>query len=589
MSKWIKQNPLTAIAGLVLCTLIALALCAPFLPMPDPNSTRLSNRLAPPLSPGHWLGTDALGRDILSRLLHGLRISLAVAVSATCVAALVGSVIGLVAGFYGKWLDAVLMRGMDMVLAFPYLILALAVVAVLGPGLLNALLAIAIVNIPFFARNVRGATVVWSRAAFVEAAMIAGRRRSDILFREVLPNVVPTIIIAMSTTLGWMILETAGLSFLGLGAQPPTADLGAMLAEGRTLMLVHPHVGLLPGLLILLLVLSLNLLGDGIRDWLDPRQSGGAASAPGAATVVVPCPESAAHPQLSQRSVTGKSLPSTGPEPFVSVSGLRIVFGSDADVTPAVDGISFSLAKGQALGIVGESGSGKSVTALSLARLAPSPPARITGGQIRVGTVDVLAAAPRALHRLRGKSVGYIFQNPWDSLHPLIPVGEQIIESLHLHRSLSRRLAMAHLLELLEQVGLDDRQRILRAFPHQLSGGQCQRIGIAMALANEPDLLIADEPTTALDVTVQQQVLDLLQHIRQQRQLSLIFISHDLAVVRSVVDTVAVMRNGKIIESGSVDTVLTRPQQSYTRQLLAATPRLGCGPNQSLGLTATPS
>src|SRR5690606_30147319 len=252
LSSWsLLLNNRLAAGGLIVLGLIGLiALLAPLLPIPNPNITNPPNRLQPVFSPEHWLGTDHLGRDILSRLIWGTQVSIAVGLSATAIAALVGSLIGLVAGYARGTTDNVLMRGIDMVMAFPYILLALAIVAVLGPGLLNALYAIAVVNIPFFARNVRGITVGLASREFVDAARLSGKSHAAILFTEVLPNVLPVIVITMSTTVGWMILETAGLSFLGLGAQPPQSDLGSMLGEGRRLLFNAPHVSIIPGLMI---------------------------------------------------------------------------------------------------------------------------------------------------------------------------------------------------------------------------------------------------------------------------------------------------------------------------------------------------
>lgn len=263
-----------AAAGLVVVAAVALlALLAPILPIQGPAATDLSARLQPIGTPDHLLGTDKLGRDILSRLLWGARVSLVVGIAATIVAAFFGSVIGLVSGFFRGALDNALMRSIDVVMAFPYLLLAIALVAFLGPGLLKAMIAVAIVNIPFFARAVRGATLSVLSNEYVEAAALAGRPRLLILFAEVLPNVFSTILITTSTTVGWMITETAGLSFLGLGAQPPTSDWGTMLGDGRDLLTFAPHVSLVPGLAIFVVVISLNFVGDGLRDALDPRLS----------------------------------------------------------------------------------------------------------------------------------------------------------------------------------------------------------------------------------------------------------------------------------------------------------------------------
>ncbi len=571
MRKFLR-NPLTVVGCLLFGGIVLLALLAPVLPLADPNETNLRDRLLPPGSDGFLLGTDTLGRDILSRLVWGTRISLAVAAAATLIAAFIGSFIGLCAGFFRGWVDTLLMRGIDMVLAFPYLILALAIVAVLGPGLLNALIAIAVVNIPFFARSVRGTALSVSAMPFVEAARIGGQPRLRILFAGVFPNVLPVIVIAMSTTLGWMILETAGLSFLGLGAQPPQADLGSMLADGRKVMLVHPHVGLLPGVCILILVIGINLIGDGLRDWLDPRLEGGAHSAPGAATNVEP----------SGREESAD----TEEGALVDVRGLEIAFGEGAEALRAVRGVSFSLKAGECLGIVGESGSGKSVTAMALARLVASPPGRVTAGAIHVGGIDVLSASEAELRGIRGARVGYVFQNPFDSLHPLIPVGKQLAEAVRAHggAALKGSELRGRVIGLLGQVGIPDPAKACRAYPHQFSGGQCQRIAIAMALANEPAVLVADEPTTALDVTVQKHVLELLAEIRRERGLAMVFISHDLGVVRAVADKVIVMRAGEVVESGAVEAVLRHPRHEYTRRLIASIPRLGAGPDQDLGI-----
>ncbi len=267
----LKRNRLSVAGLIVLAVVVLLALLAPLLPLIDPAATNPANRLQPIGSEGHLLGTDHLGRDLLSRLIWGGRTSLSVGVFATLIAASIGSLIGLVAGFFGGATDNSLMRGVDVLMAFPYLLLAIALVAVLGPGLVNAMIAISIVNIPFFARAVRGTTVSLVSSEYVDAARALAFSRLRILFREVLPNVMPTIIITMSTTVGWMITETAGLSFLGLGAQPPTSDWGAMLGAGREFITRAPHVMIVPGSAIFLVVISLNFVGDGLRDALDPR------------------------------------------------------------------------------------------------------------------------------------------------------------------------------------------------------------------------------------------------------------------------------------------------------------------------------
>ncbi|WP_211109451.1 dipeptide ABC transporter ATP-binding protein [Azospirillum tabaci] len=558
----VMRNRLAAL-GLVLLTLIVLAaLAAPILPLADPDAIDPARRLLPPFSAGAWLGTDTLGRDVLARLVWGTRLSLGVGVAASLLAALVGSAIGLVAGYAGGRTDGVLMRGIDVLMAFPYLLLALAVVAALGPGLLNALYAVVVANIPFFARNVRGATAGLRRREFVDAARLSGMGEARILLGEVLPNVLPVIIITASTTVGWMILETAGLSFLGLGSQPPQADLGSMLSEGRKALITAPHVAAVPGLVVFLIVMSMNLIGDGLRDALDPRLRSGIPGAPGAATRVA-------------RTVEGDQTAAPDPGALLQVTGLRTAFDTANGPVDAVKGVSLSVAPGECLGIIGESGSGKSVTALSIARLVASPPGVVRGGAVRFGGDDLLALPVGALQRLRGGRIAYVFQDPLTTLHPLMPVGAQVAEALRAHRPVPRAEADRRVVELFAAVKLPDPVSLVHAYPHELSGGQRQRVGIAMALANDPDLIIADEPTTALDVTIQAEILDLLDDLRRHRHLAVVFISHDFGVIARLCDRVAVMFQGTVVEEGGTRSVLTRPRHAYTRRLLAAVPVLG--------------
>lgn len=261
-----------AIAGaFIVLIVVVFAVVAPMLPLGDPNVTHPSRRLTAPASAGYVLGSDHLGRDLLSRLVWGARVSLAVGVLSTALAMIVGTSLGLIAGYYGGALDHVIMRAIDVLLAFPYVLLTIALVAALGPGLVNAMMAVAIVNISFYARGVRGAVLLIRQQEFIDGARALGATEGRIVLRHVLPNIVAPIIVFVSMNIGWMITETAGLSFIGLGAQPPTADWGTMLADGRQFITVASHVAAVPGLALFVLVLGLNLVGDGLRDALDPR------------------------------------------------------------------------------------------------------------------------------------------------------------------------------------------------------------------------------------------------------------------------------------------------------------------------------
>ncbi len=551
-----------ALAGLIVMGLVVLlALVTPLLPLPDPDVTDTGNRFLPPFSEGALLGTDHLGRDQLSRLLWGTRLSLAVGFAAATIAAVLGAAVGIIAGYYGGRVDNLIMRGVDMLMAFPYILLALAIVAALGPGLLNALIAVAAVNIPFFARNIRGITVGIANKEFVDAARLAGMNDARIILSEVLPNVIPVIVIAMSTTVGWMILETAGLSFLGLGSQPPQADLGSMLGEARAALITSPHTSVVPGAMILIIVMAINLLGDGVRDALDPRLRSGALTRPMAATLVRredPAPEPQGDDVLSLRD-------------------LQTQFHVKHRIYRAVGGVSLGVKPGECLGIIGESGSGKSVTALSVMGLVASPPGVITGGAVHYKGEDLVGAPYGRLRDLRGREVAYIFQDPLATLHPLYKVGDQLVEAIRVHHAISDSEARARALGLLRDVRIPNAESRLDSFPHELSGGMRQRVGIAMALANDPEVIIADEPTTALDVTVQAQILSLLDTLRREKGLAIVFITHDFGVVAQLCDRVAVMYAGRIVEEGPTRALLEAPAHPYTRRLIACVPELGEG------------
>jgi peptide/nickel transport system permease protein len=266
----LARHPMFSIGLAIVLLVVLVALLAPLLPLRDPNITAPARRLGGPGANAFILGTDQLGRDLLSRLIWGARVSIAVAVVAASLAFVVGGSVGLIAGYYGGAVDNLLMRLIDILMAFPYVLLAIAVVAALGPGLVNALIAIAIVNISFYARGVRAAVLVIRRMAFVDAARAIGASDLHLLVREVFPSVAPPLLVFVTLNIGALVVETAGLSFIGLGAQPPTADWGTMLADGRQFMMTAPHVALIPGVAVLALVWGLNMVGDGLRDMLDP-------------------------------------------------------------------------------------------------------------------------------------------------------------------------------------------------------------------------------------------------------------------------------------------------------------------------------
>ncbi len=271
MSRRLTGNRLAVVAFLVILGTVGAALFAPYLPLSDPDTVDTPNRLRPPLTPGHWLGTDEFGRDLLARLVWGARVSLVAGAATAAAAMLIGVVLGVFGGYYTGWSETVIMRLTDILMAFPYILLAIAIVAGLGPGLRNAMIAITIVGFPIYTRLVRGIVLSVREREFVEAARALGSTDRLILVRHIVPQLLSPVIVAFSLDVGAKILATAGLSFLGLGTQPPTADWGSMLATGRQFVILSPHVVLLPGLAIFVIVLALNLVGDALRDLLDPR------------------------------------------------------------------------------------------------------------------------------------------------------------------------------------------------------------------------------------------------------------------------------------------------------------------------------
>ena len=275
LARTARRNRLAVVAALGLMAALGLAALAPWLPLLDPDTVDTVRRLQPPLTPGHLLGTDEFGRDLLARLVWGARVSLLAGVGTAVAAMVIGVGLGVLGGFYSGWIETVVMRLTDILMAFPYVLLAIALVAGLGPGLRNAMIAIAIVGFPFYTRLVRGVVLSLREREFVEAARALGAGDAVILGRHVLPHLVSPVIVAFSLDVGAKILITAGLSFLGLGTQPPTADWGSMLATGRQFVILSPHVALLPGLAIFLIVLALNVVGDALRDVLDPRTQAG--------------------------------------------------------------------------------------------------------------------------------------------------------------------------------------------------------------------------------------------------------------------------------------------------------------------------
>ncbi|HRD76133.1 MAG TPA: dipeptide/oligopeptide/nickel ABC transporter permease/ATP-binding protein [Hyphomicrobiaceae bacterium] len=542
------------VPGALVAVLILIALAVPLLGLPDPIKQDVPQRLLGGI-PGSPLGRDEFGRDVLSRLLWGARTSLYVAFAAAAIACLVGTTLGLLGGWLRGLAEIMTLRVADVVLCFPPILLALLVVSVLGPGDRTLVVMLSILYTPGFMRVAFGEVLSTRNLDYVTAVSALGAGTSRILARSILPNIAGPLLVQFSLTLAAAVVVESGLSFLGLGVVPPTPSWGLMIRGARATMEQAPLLLLWPCLALTVTILAINLLCDALRDWLDPRTA----------------PAVGATRGLLDRLAPGLLPSSDIRAPGLKVEGLTVAIATPQSVIRPVEDVSFEVPAGGTLAIVGESGSGKSLTALALIGLLP-PVARAVKGRAMLDGENLLTLDEAALRRLRGNRIAMIFQDPMSSLNPVRTAGAQVIEAILAHRQMAKAAARAEAIALFKRVGIADPERRIDAFPHELSGGMRQRVMIAMAIANKPALLIADEPTTALDVTVQAQILELLAELRRETGASLIFISHSLGVVSEIADHVVVMYAGEVVESGPVALVFEVPLHPYTKALLAAVP-----------------
>ncbi len=570
----------TFLIGALGLSLIALiAAFAPLVAPHDPLKQDLVRSLAPPFwveggSLDHPLGTDTLGRDVASRLIYGARNSLVIAFFAVLMAAVLGLAAGLAAGFSRGWLDAVLMRLGDMQLAFPFILLAIIVLGVIRDR--TALHLILVLGIPgwiLYARVVRSRVLSERDKEYVLAAKSVGASPIRQMWRYVLPSIWMVVLVIAMLDFGFVILVEATLSFLGFGLTPPAPSWGSILAEGRRNMIIAPWLSILPGLAIMLSVLSINLVADGAADVLDPRLKKGAfRRRPHRAQQAIKLPAEAAAPPPHGNG---------DQELLLAVRDLSVEFPLEDRVVRAVRRVNLDLKRGQTLGVVGESGSGKSVTASAIIQLIDSP-GLVTSGSIWFDGQDLTRIRDEQMASLRGTKIGMIFQNPSASLNPVLSIGSQMIETIRQHRAISPAEAREMAGTALVEVGIGDPQGILNQYPFQLSGGMNQRVMIALAMLARPDLLIADEPTTALDVTTEAQVLEQLREITRQYHTSMILITHDIALVRQYADTLIVLYAGQVCETGPVEAVIRSPEHPYTQALLESVPHADLKPGERL-------
>jgi peptide/nickel transport system permease protein len=557
-SRWlgVLRTPVGASAAALLAGVLVLAIVAPILWSARASQMNTSEILQGS-SAAHWLGTDNLGRDIFYRVLVATRLSVELALIATVLGVGVGLVLGTAPLLLGPRFGRVVTAIINIAVAFPALLLALFFAVIFGIGEKGALLAIGFATAPTFARLTQTLAAGISGLDFVAAARIAGVGRIRLLVRHVLPNIGEPLIVNATIAAGSALLSFAGLSFLGLGVQPPAYDWGELLNDGLQGIYEHPAAALAPGVAVVVAGLAFNLFGEAVAKGL------------GLPTIGVSIRPRGGRPAAGAEP---PAAPDAGAAPVLSVERLRVRFPGQGGepVTPVRD-VSFELGRGEAVGVVGESGSGKSLTALAVARLIEEP-GEVSAGRLQFLGRDLLGEPARAQRHLLGTSLGLVFQDPMTSFNPTKRVGRQLAEVAEQHQGLNRRQSLGRAVDRLRAVRVPAPERRARQFPHELSGGLRQRAMIGMSVMGSPALIIADEPTTALDVTVQRQVLRLLESIRSADDVALLFISHDITVVAQVCDRVLVMYAGRIVEDLPAGELRAHARHPYTRALLAAVP-----------------
>ncbi|MFC2602399.1 MAG: dipeptide/oligopeptide/nickel ABC transporter permease/ATP-binding protein [Treponema sp.] len=541
--------------------------------------------------PAYLLGADNLGRDLFSRIVYGSRISLTIGFVATAASLFLAVLLGGIAGYAGGSADWSIMRLAEFFMLIPGLYFILFLRSLLnarmdsGASYMIITLILALVGWPGSARTIRGLVHSIKREEFVLDADIEGVPVPVIIFRHIIPQTASLLIVSTALSVPGFIMSETTLSYLGLGISDPAVSWGSLINRDiSTLSNLRNYPWLLyPVLALLAVTLGFNFLGDALRDFFDPYN---AVFSKRTLLDFIKKNSALTKDDLNTDSAENSKIPSsetTGKAPsaeniLLSVKDLSVTFcilkGTQREAVRAVQGISFDVMKGEILGLVGESGSGKSVSTAAIPGLLSANAWQ--DGRIFYEGVELTALSRRELMQYRGAKIALIFQEPGRSFDPLQNIGSVFWEAFRVTEpAITKEEAYARAEKLLQEVGLPDPRGRLSAYPHQFSGGQLQRIGIALALAQNCRLLIADEPTTALDVTIQAQIISLLLRLKEERELSIIFISHDIDLVAQISDRIAVMRHGKIVETGSAEQIMTSPRHEYTKALISAVPKFG--------------
>lgn len=547
------HKPLLVVSLTIIIVVTIAVFAAPLIAPYPPLQQDLLDVFAPP-SPAHWLGTDSLGRDIYSRLLYGGQPALSGVAVAILAYAVLGVLLGVLAGFLRGWVDKVIVSILDVMLSVPGIIMILAVLAIFDQNVYAAMGVLGLFASAGLARVVRSSCIALREELFVDAARVSGLNALQTMIGHILPSLVGLMLIQMALFAGLALAVQTGLGFLGLATPAPAPSWGGMVGEAAQVIQQHPWFLYITGGVIAVMSIAFGLLGDGLRDASAARRG-----------------RSGKAPARSTASPTEQ----TGSDALLSVRNYGISFGTPEGDRPVVEGVSFDVREGEIFGLVGESGSGKTVTALSLMGLLPENGSVVTGFADLAGQ-RISPAPDSVVRRIRGKEIGLVSQEPMIALDPHYTIGAQLSEVIRQIGGVGRdRRAVRELaIRLLTDVRLPNPEDVLKRYPFELSGGMIQRVVIAIALAGSPRLLLADEPTTALDVTVQAGILDLLRSLRDERGMAVILVTHDLGVVADVCDRAIVMQKGRVVEEGSIEDIFYSPQHPYTKSLLDSTPNI---------------